>query len=181
MRGIVELKEAIESGDDRHVEAPFRLVQSSLLLYLRLTFHADEDDAHDAVQQTLIAFTEAVRKGLVRHEDRLGAYARTICKREYQRLHLRTFRVNEPVAAYEPVDTRSSLEDLVDRERLNRVRSCLSALPIDQRRFILRWFEQPDRSRFPSDAAEIRDANRCFARKHRIIKILRTCVGEGDA
>lgn len=177
MRGIRELKEAFVRDDNSHLGDSLEQVELALHRFLRRRFRADYADAQDAVQQTIVAFYQSVKRGQLHSDERLGAYVSTICKREYMRTIARDYIIRD--LAEMDVDyglDATQTARLEDREKREKLRQCLSKLTEDQIGFILHWFTDPDVARL-SEVLGVTKSS-ISTRKHRILRILATCVNK---
>lgn len=175
MRGIRELKEAFARDDNSHLGDSLAQVELALHQFLRRQFRAEHADAQDAVQQTIVAFYQSVKRGQLHSDERLGAYVSTICKREYMRTVARDYIIRD-MAEMDVEYGRDATQAarLEDREKRERLHQCLSRLTDDQTGFILQWFTDPDVARLSETLGVTKSS--ISTRKHRILRILVTCV-----
>jgi RNA polymerase sigma factor (sigma-70 family) len=177
MRGIRELKEAFARDDNSHLGDSLEQVELALHQFLRRQFRAEYADAQDAVQQTIVAFYQSVKRGLLHSDERLGAYVSTICKREYMRTVARDYIIRD-LAEMDVEYGRDATQAarLEDREKRDRLRQCLSKLNEEQVAFIVQWFTDPDVARLADTLGVTKSS--ISTRKHRILRILMTCVNQ---
>lgn len=175
MRGIRELKEAFARDDNSQLGDSLEQVELALHRFLRRQFRAEYADAQDAVQQTIVAFYQSVKRGQLHSDERLGAYVSTICKREYMRTVAREYIIRD-MAEMDVEYGRDATQAarLEDREKRERLRQCLSKLNQEQVAFIVQWFTDPDVARLAESLGVTKSS--ISTRKHRILRILVTCV-----
>jgi RNA polymerase sigma factor (sigma-70 family) len=177
MRGIQKLKEAFALDDHSQLGDSLEQVELALHRFLRRQFRAEYADAQDAVQQTIVAFYQSVKRGQLHSDERLGAYVSTICKREYMRTISRDYIIRD--LAEMDVEYGSDATQAVrleDREQRHRLRLCLTKLTDDQIAFLYQWFSDPDVARLAESLGLTKSS--ISTRKHRILRILVTCVNK---
>lgn len=175
MRGIQKLKEAFVRDDNSQLGDSLEQVELALHRFLRRQFRAEYADAQDAVQQTIVAFYQSVKRGQLHSDERLGAYVSTICKREYMRTVARDYIIRD-MAVMEVEYGRDATQAvrLEEREKREKLRDCLTKLNEEQVDFIIRWFTDPDVSRLAESLGVTKSS--IATRKHRILRILVSCV-----
>lgn len=163
--------------DHSHLGESLEEVELALHRFLRRQFRAEYADAQDAVQQTIVAFYQSVKRGRLHSDERLGAYVSTICKREYMRTISRDYVIRDlaEMDIEYGLDATQAVR-LEDREQRERLRSCLTKLTDEQIEFLYQWFSDPDVARLSESLGVTKSS--ISTRKHRILRILVTCVNK---
>lgn len=167
------MKEAIVSEDETQFRESFLVVQSALFEFIRRNFRVRQEDAEDAVQQSIIAFVQSVRRGNIVSDANLGAYINTICKRELYKITSRDTVLMDPAEFDITYDVTPHCH-LERSEKAALLAKCLSAMRPEHVEFILDWYTDPDIDRMAAERRTSR--NSIWTRKSRILRILVKCV-----
>ncbi len=171
-----ELVEALQEGDEAKANELVIEVVSRLEDYLNVTMGADPADASECVQQAFVDVYEQVRKDKIKEPKYFFSYLIKSCRHEYLRYAKRKhrFKYDEDALNFQ-VQPEQQYRRLIDKERQDILKECLSELQKKSREFIEFFIDKPDTTtEEASEKFDITGSN-VRTKKHRIISRLHHC------
>ncbi len=171
-----ELVSSIQNGDDKTANRLCSEATPILKKYLISNVGASPEDADDAIQKMFEYIIKKIKQDDIENPSGLLAYMlKTSRHRYYKLLKKRNKQLAEDLEN-EPGRNASQLWEIVDKEKQEILKRCLSELKKSYLEFITYLFKFPDAE--TDDIAEyfgISPSN-AWTRKHRIIKKLNKCA-----
>ena len=157
------------------------VISRVLIKFLMVRMGADQLDAEDSVQNTLLLTIQKIKNDKLKNPDTIIYYMFTTAKNDYLK---QLSKKREPV--YDDVpdvhfENGDQLERLLDDERQKILQYCLSKLKKDHKAYICYWLENPE-----DEAADVAgrfgiSVNNAWTKKHRIIQLLKECINKNIA
>ena len=145
--------------------------------YLKNKFQICQEDAEDAVQNTILILLEKKEQELLDKMENITAYTYAILKNECFKIirhqHRMSYSVEEKLSTYKASDP---LNELHYAERMAMLNGCLSHMTEANKKFFLFIIHNPEKS--DDEVATyfgIKKSN-VYTRKHRLQKIISNCV-----
>lgn len=172
------LVDAVNNNDRERVSAMLNKLSPMLIKYLRIRMNADQVDAEDCAQQTILQTLESIEEDNIRDPERIYSYILTICKNFYLKMVEPSREFNYEDLPDHSARSPDQISQLINEDKQRILEYCMEQLSEDYRLFIEYWFDNPG-----SDAQEVAghfdiSVNNAWTRKHRVIKMLNECVTE---
>lgn len=168
---------AILNGDDRTIDRLVRPLVDQLVVFLATKLGAQRDDARDVVQNTLMYVFQRIREGKIQDPERILHYILIACRHNYFRLQHEKRRNRPAVGIVRDVGfSEPQLEALMQKERIQILRSCVDTLHPKHREFILYLMECPDATTQQVAERFRISVSNAWVRKHRLTTVLSKCV-----
>jgi RNA polymerase sigma factor (sigma-70 family) len=174
-----KLIEALLVGDSRGISEYSQRVCELLVDYLKLRMMAEEADAQDASQQTMLLLFEMGSDQKIDNSQYAASYILKMLRNEYYRLmKSRRTVVAEKIEPYmEQHSLPNQIEDFKQDERKIILDKCVEKLSEKNKELFYYLAQNPDHSiEYIARSFKISISN-ASTRKSRLMKILRKCVG----
>lgn len=140
-----ELVDALLSGEDQKANELLYEIIPRLEEYLRVVMGADNRSARECVQQAFLDVYEQIRKNKIKEEKYIFSYLLKACRHEFLRYKKNQHRfLYEEETPGEAVEPAQQIKRLIDKERYNLLKQCLSELDDDSKDFITLFIKHPD-------------------------------------
>lgn len=167
---------AVLTDDEALITVQVKVITRVLIKFLMVRLGASIQDAQDCAQATLLIAVEKIREGKLKYPDAIINYLFTTCKHEYFKYLSKDREVNYVDLPEHHSMPAEQLENLLEAEKIRVLEDCLDELKVDNKAFIVYWFEHPG-----FDASVVADhfkisVNNAWTKKHRVISTLSECV-----
>lgn len=171
-----DLVNAIKEGDNRTIEKYSRKLVPILRNSLIGRMGASREDAEDAVQNMFVYLIPRIEENKIETPAGLLNYMQVASKHCYLNLVRSKRRERLTYLSEEPAVSPDQIWNLIDEEKENQLRKCISEMSGRLKSYVLFLLEFPDAS--PEDTAEYFKItlNNVWIRKHRAINQLRQCL-----
>lgn len=171
-----DLVRAVQEGDERTASKLCKEALTILKRYLIANYDASHEDAEDAVQRMFEYVIPKIRNNEITNPDGLLSYMLSGVKHAYFK-NLRQYEDDQTDPLFsEPETDEVQLWKLIDEERNQILKRCISYLKLHYRSLAEFIFDHPDADSY--DIAEHFEIslNNAWIRKHRVIKQLSDCA-----
>lgn len=172
---------AIVEEDQDALNAISPIISKVLIKFLIVRMGAEQLDAEDSVQNTLLLTIQKIKNDKLKNPDTIIYYMFTTAKNDYlKQLSKKKESIHDGIAdTY--FENGDQLERLLDNERQKILQYCLSKLKKDHKTYISYWLENPE-----DEASDVASrfgisVNNAWTKKHRIIQLLKECVNKNIA
>lgn len=171
-----ELVEALHKGDDAKASELLAEVIPRVEDYLQVVMRAEKNAAKECAQQAFLDVFEQVRKDNIRNSKYIFSYLIKAARNEYIRYVKRQHKFEYDDGALNQVyETEEQIQNLLDEERKQILKKCLSELRKQSREFIEYFMDKPDATTVEAaDEFDLSGAN-VRTKKHRILSRLHHC------
>lgn len=137
--------------------------------------NVDGAEAEDCVQEAILSFWKALEENRIENPKKLHTYLLSTCRNTYLNRNAKTTEVLSETVSEDYFEDPQQLRRLVEEERWAIVHDCIDELNEGYRTFIKFWYDHP-KYEAESIARHFKmSVNNAWTRKHRIIKILKSC------
>jgi RNA polymerase sigma factor (sigma-70 family) len=142
-----ELVISLLNGEQRRAEKLMEELIPKLEEYLRVVMGANKQAAEECAQQAFMNVYEHIMANKIKVPKYILSYLLRACKNEYIRYQNNEKRyLNSEDPFHQMVEPAQQIESLVDEERKQLLRECLSELDPESREFITFFLKNPDAS-----------------------------------
>lgn len=167
---------AVLEHDEANIAKAINELRPNLVLFLKASMRASQNDAEDAIQNVFMYTVNNIRAGKIENAEKIGTYIVKAAKNQYlsiiRKTELESLDDNQEYVA----TLAEQIEILIEEEKIEALRDCVDDLEEKNRSFMQMWLKKPN------EKAEVianyfkMSVNNVFTKKHRLIKILSDCV-----
>lgn len=173
-----ELMTAIEENDSEKVNKLLGELRPRLLAFLRIHMNADEADAQDCAQETLMASLDIIKEDRIDDPDQVVSYLLSTCKNIYLKMLQKRREKSIDEVSESQLQAPRQLQSLLNEEQKRLLKWCMDQLKKEYQNFMEYWFTHPDaHAESVAERFNISVSN-VWTRKHRLIKKLNECYRE---
>lgn len=152
-------------------------IERVMVGYLKVRYKAQESDAKDAAQQTILALYNTVKDNDYALNEKSDSYLLTVLRNEFFRIKKDSRSIlMEPLQDYADSASEDNIDVLIDEDEQDVLRECIGTLSEKNKRYIdyLMLLPEADSESFANEF-NISVSN-AWTIKHRLIQILNKCV-----
>lgn len=171
-----DLVSSIQTGDDKTTNRMCKEAAPILKKYLISNVGSSPEDADDAIQEMFEYIIKKIKQNDIENPSGLLAYMLTTSRHCYYKILKKRDKQLAEDLKNDPGSKATQIWDIVDHEKQEILKRCLSKLKKSYLEFITYLFDYPDAE--TEDIAEYFDisTNNAWTRKHRIIRKLSKCI-----
>lgn len=170
-----ELVVAIKQNDSEKINKLFGKLRPRLLAFLRIHMNADEADAQDCAQETLLASLDIIKEDRIDNPDQVISYLLSTCKNIYLKMLKKRRERSLDDVSENQLQAPGQLQSMLNEEQKRLLEWCMDQLKQEYQNFMEYWFNYPDAH---ADSVAERfniSVGNVWTRKHRLIKKLKEC------
>jgi RNA polymerase sigma factor (sigma-70 family) len=170
-----ELVTAIKQNDSDKINKLLGKLRPRLLAFLRIHMNADEADAQDCAQETLLASLDIIKEDRIDDPDQVISYLLSTCKNIYLKLLKKRREKSMDEVSEKQLQAPGQLQSLLNEEQKRLLKWCMDQLKEEYRNFMEYWFTHPNAN---ADSVAERfniSVSNVWTRKHRLVKKLNEC------
>lgn len=169
---------AVQENNSQEANKIIEALRPRLIAFLRIHMNANQADAEDCAQDSLLTSLEVIKEDRLNNPDQVVSYILSICRNNYLKMQ----KKKRPEATDEIPDDHqqapTQLQSLLDEEQQQLLEWCLDQLKERYQKFMAYLFDHPDaHAKKVANHFDI-SINNVWTRKHRLIKKLGECYQE---
>lgn len=170
-----ELVTAIKEDDSEKINKLLARLRPRLLAFLRIHLNANEADAQDCAQESLLISLKIIEEDRIDNPDQVVSYILSTCKNVYLKMLKKRREKSIDEVSEDQLHPPRQLKSLLNEEQKRLLEWCMGQLKKEYQNFMQYWFKYPNAHANSVANHFNMSVNNVWTRKHRLIKKLNEC------
>lgn len=170
-----ELVTAIKEDDSEKINKLLAGLRPRLLAFLRIHMNANEADAQDCAQESLLTTIKIIEEDRIDDPDQVVSYILSTCKNVYLKMLKKRREKSIDEVSEDHLHSPRQLKSLLNEEQKRLLEWCMGQLKKEYQKFMQYWFKHPNAHANGVANRFNMSVNNVWTRKHRLIKKLNEC------